>query len=130
MELSRATQLALRTLVDLAVNGPGQTAVIAARRGIPRAQAGKIVQQLVRGGIVRTSRGAGGGVRLAGAPERMTLRHVIEAIEGPVVVARCLAWDDCPCKQPCPVRTTLGRIQHAVEGLFDEVTIADLAKHS
>ena len=129
MELSRATQLALRTLVDLVVNGPSQTAVIAARRGIPPAQAGKIVQQLARGGIVRTSRGAGGGVRLAQAPDQTTLRQVIEAIEGPVLVARCLAWNDCPCTQPCPVRLTLGRIQHAFEGLLDDVTIADLAKH-
>jgi Rrf2 family protein len=128
MELTRATQFALRTLLDLAQNGPGQTAVIAARRGIPPAQAGKIVQQLARGGIVHTSRGARGGVRLARAPERMTLRQVIEAIEGPVVVSRCLAWNDCPCRQPCPVRVTLGRIQHAFENLLDDVTIADLAK--
>lgn len=130
MELTRATQFALRTLLDLAVNGPGQTAAIAARRGIPPAQAGKIVQQLARGGIVHTSRGAGGGVRLARAPERMTVRQVIEAIEGPIIVARCLAWNDCPCRQPCPVRLTLGRIQHAFEGLLDDVTIADLARHS
>ena len=130
MELTRATQFALRTLLDLAVNGPGRTAVIAARRGIPPAQAGKIVQQLARGGIVRTSRGAGGGVQLSRAPERMTLRQVIEAIEGPIVVARCLAWNDCPCKQPCSVRLTLGRIQHTFERLLDDVTIADLARHS
>jgi Rrf2 family protein len=128
MELTRATQFALRALLDLAQNGPGQTAVIAARRGIPPAQAGKIVQQLARSGIVHTSRGAHGGVRLARAPERMTLRQVIEAVEGPVVVARCLAWNDCPCRQPCPVRVALGRVQHAFEDLLDDVTIADLAR--
>ncbi len=127
MELTRGTQFALRTVLDLAVGGSSRTAAIALRRGIPPAQAGKIIQSLVRGGVVQTSRGAHGGVRLARAPERVTLRQVIEAIEGPIVVSRCLAWNDCPCEQPCPVRITLSRIQHSVESLLDGVTIADLA---
>lgn len=127
MELSRAAQFALRTVLDLAVSGPSRTADVAARRGIPPAQAGKIIQQLVRGGIVRSERGPRGGVRLAHAPERVTLRQVIEAIEGPTTVARCLAFDDCPCVQPCPIRVTLARIQHDLRAQLDRITVADLA---
>ncbi|HET8679248.1 MAG TPA: Rrf2 family transcriptional regulator, partial [bacterium] len=119
MNLSRAAQFALRAVLDLAVEGPARTAEIARRRGIPLPQAGKIVQELARGGIVRTSRGARGGVRLARTPERLTLRAVIEAIEGPTAIARCLVWDDCPCDQPCPVRIALERIQRAVESQLD-----------
>jgi len=126
MELSRAAQFALRTVLDLAVGGPTRTADVAARRGIPPAQAGKVVQALARGGIVRTARGARGGIRLARAAETVTLRQVIEAIEGPVAVARCLVWNDCPCDQPCVVRETLNRIQRKVEDLLDSVTVADL----
>jgi Rrf2 family protein len=127
VELSRAAQFAIRTVLDLAANGPGQTAQIAARRGIPPAQAGKIVQQLVRGGVVRTTRGAGGGVRLARPPESITLRQVIDAIEGPLTIARCVAYEDCPCLQPCPVRGALMRIQQVVERELDSVTLADLS---
>lgn len=127
MNLSRSAQLALRAVLDLAAGGPAHTADIARRRGIPLAQAGKIFQELARSGIVRTSRGARGGVWLARAPERVTLRAVIEAIEGPTVIARCLVWDDCPCDQPCPVRVALDRIQRAVEDHLDGVTVADLA---
>ncbi|MGH2404712.1 MAG: RrF2 family transcriptional regulator [bacterium] len=127
MMLSLAAQLAVRAVLDLAVTGPGHTSEIARRREIPPAQAGKIIQQLVRGGIVQTSRGARGGVRLARAPQRVTLRHVIEAIEGPTAIARCQIWDDCPCAQPCPVRVTLNSIQQNVENLFASVTLADLA---
>jgi len=127
MELSRATQFALRTLLDLAVSGPARTVEIASRRGIPPAQAGKIVQQLARSGLVRTARGARGGVWLAMTPEAVTLRAVIEAMEGPLVVARCLVWADCPCEQPCPVRAALTSIQREVEQVLDAVTIADLA---
>lgn len=127
MELSRSTQFALRAVLDLATEGPGTTSEIAARRGIPPAQAGKIVQQLVRGGIVRTARGARGGVWLARPADRITLRDVVEAIEGPLSISRCLIWNDCPCDQPCPVRSALGRIQHDVDRLLQSVTLEDLA---
>jgi len=60
-------------------------------------------------------------------PEAVTLRAVIEAMEGPLVVARCLVWADCPCEQPCPVRAALTSIQREVEQVLDAVTIADLA---
>ncbi|MDR7418616.1 MAG: Rrf2 family transcriptional regulator [Armatimonadota bacterium] len=127
MELSRSAQFAIRTVLDLAVGGPTHTADIAARRGIPPAQAGKIVQQLVRGNIVRSMRGANGGIRLAQAPERITLKDIIGAIEGPMAVSRCIVYDDCPCAQPCAVRAALNRIQRELERLLDGVTVADLA---
>ena len=127
MELSRAAQFAIRAVLDLTTHGPAHTADIASRRGIPPAQAGKIVQQLARGGIVRTTRGAGGGVRLARAAERITLRQIIDAIEGPLTISRCIAYNDCPCVQPCPVRAALGKIQHDVERQLDSVTVADLS---
>lgn len=126
MQLSRAAQFALRAVLDLAVSGPTSTAAVAARRGIPPAQAGKIVQQLVRGGVVRTTRGPRGGVRLARPADKVTLRQVIDAIEGPLAVSRCIVYDDCPCAQPCPVRTALTRIQRELEGMLDSVTVADL----
>jgi Rrf2 family protein len=126
MELTNATQFALRTVLDLAVGGPSHVAEIAARRGIPPAQAGKIVQRLVRRGLVRTTRGARGGVRLGRGPEAITLRQVVEAIEGPIVVGRCAVWDDCPCVQPCPVRTALARVQQSVEKILDGVRLSEL----
>jgi Rrf2 family protein len=127
MELSRAAQFAIRTVLDLAQGGPTRTASIAARRGIPPAQAGKIIQQLVRGNIVRTTRGANGGVRLARPADRVTLKDVIGAIEGPLAVSRCIVYDDCVCVQPCPVRAALSQIQRELERLLDGMTVADLA---
>jgi DNA-binding IscR family transcriptional regulator len=91
------------------------------------AKAGKIVQSLVRSGIVFSSRGARGGIRLGKPAEAITLRDVVEAVEGPIVVTRCLKWDDCPCEQPCPVRATLTRVQHAFEETLSAVRLSDLA---
>jgi Rrf2 family protein len=130
MELSRAAQFAIRTVVDLAAASPSHTADIARRRGIPRAQGAKIVRALARAGLVRTTRGAGGGVRLARPAERITLREVVDAIEGPLAVSRCAVYDDCPCVQPCPVRAALARIQQELERSLASVTVADLAAGS
>lgn len=126
MELSRAAQFAIRTVVDLATAGRAHTADVARRRGIPVAQGAKIVRRLARAGLVRTTRGADGGVRLARPPASITLREVIDAIEGPLAISRCVVYDDCPCAQPCPVRTALARVQHELERSLDSVTVADL----
>jgi Rrf2 family protein len=130
MELSRGAQFAIRTVADLAAVGPAHTADIARRRGIPPAQGAKIVRALARAGLVRTTRGAGGGVRLARPAERITLREVIDAIEGPLAISRCAIYDDCPCAQPCPVRAALARVQQELERALASVTVADLAAGS
>jgi Rrf2 family transcriptional regulator, iron-sulfur cluster assembly transcription factor len=128
MELSRATQCALRTVLDLAIGGPSRVADVAERRGIPLAAAGKIVQALTRSGIVLSSRGAHGGIRLGRPADKVTLRDVVEAIEGPIVVARCLKWNDCPCDQPCPVRAALTKVQRTVDETLDAVRVSDLVR--
>jgi Rrf2 family iron-sulfur cluster assembly transcriptional regulator len=127
MELTRSAQFAIRTVVDLATAGHVHTAEVARRRGIPPAQAAKIVQRLARAGIVRTTRGAGGGVRLARPAARVTLREVIDAIEGPLAVSRCVVYDECPCAQPCPVRVALARVQQELERSLSGITVAELA---
>ncbi|MDQ7858379.1 MAG: Rrf2 family transcriptional regulator [Armatimonadota bacterium] len=130
MELSRSAQFAIRTVVDLASAGHVHTADVARRRGIPPAQGAKIIRRLARAGLVRTTRGAGGGVRLARPAEAITLREVIDAIEGPLAISRCAVYDDCPCVQPCPVRAALARVQHELERLLAGITVADLAAGS
>jgi Rrf2 family protein len=126
VELTRSAQFAIRTVVDVAAAGHVHTAEVARRRGIPPAQAAKIVRQLARAGIVRTTRGAGGGVRLARPAERVTLREVIDAIEGPLAVSRCVVYGECPCVQPCPVRVALARVQLELERSLASITVADL----
>jgi Rrf2 family protein len=57
---------------------------------IPRAFLSKVISKLVVARLVVTSRGMGGGVSLARLPEEITLLQVIEAMEGPVLLHRCL----------------------------------------
>jgi Rrf2 family protein len=127
MRLSRNAHYAIRTVIDLALRERGRSGEVARRQGIPQAYMARIVHGLSTAGIVRTFRGTHGGIQLAKPPASITLRDVVQATEGPLALNLCVVWDDCRCAQPCPVRTTLARLQSVVERELDSVTVEQLA---
>lgn len=87
MRFSLQVQYAICGVFDLAYNGHGepvQIRVISERQGIPTRYLEQIFGRLRRGGIVASKRGPGGGYTLARTAGRITLREVIEAVEGPL----------------------------------------------
>ncbi len=104
MRLSRHAHYAIRAMLDLAQHPSTRSADIARRQRIPGTYIARVVYGLSRAGILRTYRGPNGGVRLVKPPSAVTLREVIAATEGPLAINLCVAWGDCPCSQPCPVR--------------------------
>ena len=93
MELSRQADYAIRAIMDLAEIPEGelsQTREIARRQEIPEKYLPTIIRTLARAGLIRTLRGSHGGVSLARPAARITLRDVVEAIDGPVLLNRCL----------------------------------------
>lgn len=89
MEISRQTDYAIRTIEYLARIPSGklvQTREIAIRQEIPEKYLPTIVRTLARSGILKTMRGNNGGVSLSRPPQEITLRHVVEAIDGPLVL--------------------------------------------
>jgi Rrf2 family iron-sulfur cluster assembly transcriptional regulator len=85
MRLSLQVQYAICGIFDLAYNGGGepvQIRVISERQAIPGRYLEQIFQRLRRAGIVTSKRGPGGGYTLARAPSEITLRGVVEAVEG------------------------------------------------
>jgi Rrf2 family protein len=127
MRLSRNAHYAIRTVIDLALRERGRSAEVARRQGIPQAYMARVVHGLGTAGIIRTFRGTHGGIQLAKPAASITLRDVVEATEGPVALNLCVVWDDCPCAQPCPVRSTLAGLQSTVERELDAVTVEYLA---
>lgn len=131
MRLTREADYAVRIIVDLAA-APG---VLVPRRAIQRSQEvpaahlAKIVQLLRRAGLVKTWRGAQGGVTLALPPEKITLRRVVEAVEGPLALNLCLvAPGTCSRDSFCPVHPVWRRIQAILVRELDAVTAASLAR--
>ena len=63
---------------------------IAEGTNVPQRFCLKILRNLVAAGIVKSYKGSHGGYELAAPPEQITLRQVIEAVEGPYQLSRCV----------------------------------------
>ena len=131
MQLTRQADYAIRALLHLSSEEFGsvvQTKEIASSEGIPEKYLPTIMRTLARSGLVRTLRGNQGGVLLARLPEEINLREVIEAIEEPIVLNRCLREQgECTREEFCPVHPVWDMIQQNLIEQLETTTFADLA---
>jgi Rrf2 family transcriptional regulator, iron-sulfur cluster assembly transcription factor len=130
MHLTREGDYAIRVLVDLAGRAPGEvvrTEDLTVTTGVPRAYLAKIVQALARAHLVLTRQGPGGGVSLGDDPARISLRRMVEAIEGPIHLNRCLLRaGECPRDGFCAVHPVWARIQAVLIRELEAVRLEDL----
>jgi len=116
MRFTRGADYGTRGMIYLA--GMPQESVILA----------KIFQELAKEGIVHSHRGAHGGFSLARPASLITLRQIIEAIEGPIALNRCLsASEGCENSATCPVHPVFARAQGQLVSVLDQTTLHDLA---
>ncbi|MHB8793663.1 MAG: RrF2 family transcriptional regulator [Thermoleophilia bacterium] len=130
MQLTRQADYAIRALLHLSAAEPGnvvQTKEIASSEGIPEKYLPTIMRTLARAGLVRTLRGNQGGVLLARGPEDINLLEVIEAIEEPIMLNRCLREEgECNRESFCPVHPVWDRIQQTLIDRLESTSFADL----
>ncbi len=136
MKLTRATNYAVRALVEIARSGSvGRADLRTLARGMkaPEAFLGKVLQRLKRSGLLEGARGAHGGYSLARAPDDITVRDVVEAMEGRTSLAACLAREDrpgakpCPRKRSCRARRLWSRLEGRLNEALESETIGRLA---
>lgn len=130
MQLTRQGEYAIRAVLELARLPYGEvvsTKEVADRQGVPEAFLAKIMQILSRSDIVFTVRGPQGGVRLARSADEISLRQVVEAVEGPIYLNSCLA-NGAPCHQSpqCRVHQVWMRAQKAMLNELEGVSLAQL----
>ncbi|SDA10279.1 transcriptional regulator, BadM/Rrf2 family [Ruminococcus sp. YE71] len=93
----------------------------------------KILRKLVASDLVRSYKGSQGGYQLNKEPEEITLRMVIEAIEGTYYFSRCLS-PDCDCGRGadgiCCYQRAFGEITKSVREQLDSYNFAELIAHS
>src|SRR4051794_7418445 len=93
MELTRKGEYAIRGIIFLAQQPEGKVAFvseIAEATEVPQSFLAKIFQSFAKLGLVNSYRGTGGGFIIGRRPELITLREVVEAVEGPIMPNRCL----------------------------------------
>lgn len=132
MELTRKGEYAIRGIVYLAQQPPGQVSLvseIAAAVDVPPSFLAKIFQSFSKLGLVNSFRGSGGGFVLARPASEITLREVVEAVEGPIVPNRCLLGpENCSRDGVCIAHRVWKRVQTSVVGILQDVTLEELAQ--
>ena len=136
LKINRQTDYAVRVVLALAKRGEGvrlSTAQIQQEMLIPPALMVRIVAVLAREDLVKTFPGRDGGLSLPRPASQISLRDVVEALEGPILLSECLqarGEDDCPFRTNCPVRTKWGRVQVAMMREMAAITFEDLAQEA
>lgn len=129
MQLTRQGDYAARAVIYLAKHQLANIKEVATEQQVPQEYLAKIVQKLVAAGIISSQRGKGGGISLAKPPENISLLEVIEAVEGPVVLNRCLIRpNECPRDAFCSIHGELAKIQHSLRKQLGALDFAKLAK--
>jgi FeS assembly SUF system regulator len=131
MRLSSMADYAVVVMVAAARHCGGaqvNASQLAEEAGLPAPTVQKLVSRLVAAGLLRSSRGSGGGLRLARPAAAVSLADIIEAVEGPIALTPCVeaGKHDCALEQGCAVRPHWPVVNDAVRGALAEVSLSRL----
>lgn len=132
MRLTQWTDYTLRVLMYCAASKdrsePVTITEIAESHGISRSHLTKIVQQLAARGWLETTRGRGGGMRLAPSTQNLCLGTVVRATETDFSVVECFepSLNQCRMDQNCRLKGVLNQATQSFLAVLDGVTLADL----
>lgn len=128
MQLSLHTDYALRLLMALAATDAQMTIdEVAERYSISRNHLAKIVQDLQAAGLVETTRGRGGGMRLSPPPEEVNIGAVVRRFENMEGFVACMGGKaDCTIDGMCKLKPVLEGALDAFLAHLDRFTLADL----
>jgi Rrf2 family protein len=89
----------------------------------------KLLKTLAADGIILSHRGATGGYALTRPPEAITVTQIISSLEGPIALTACVegSGDYCGVEPLCPMRGNWEKVNGAIRGALDKLTLADMA---
>ncbi len=131
MVITRATEYAIRTVIFLAKQPPGEIVLkkdICRTQEVTPAFLTKILQPLIKAGIVSSQRGVGGGFLLSRDPREITMLDLLEAEEGPLKLNHCLI-DEGSCLRDayCAAHQVWTEAQAEMVRVLKKHSIAELA---
>lgn len=132
MRLTTFTDYCLRVLTYVGTKDESAvtTNEIARHYDISRNHVMKAVFRLSQCGYLATTRGKGGGMRLAMAPDKINVGALIREMEDNSVLVECFQQHDCNCRiaPACVLRTALYQALNAFLAVLDGYTLADLLR--
>jgi Rrf2 family protein len=133
-KISRKTEYAIRGMIYLAKQPRDQFVMI---KEITKATKTspvflvKIFQALSNANLVVSSRGSFGGFKLSRKPEHITLRDILEATEGPLIMNLCVLDNrSCGFSNTCSAHSAWKRLRDSMNGMLEDVTLKEIASDS
>jgi Rrf2 family transcriptional regulator, nitric oxide-sensitive transcriptional repressor len=126
--LSQTVEYALRAAIFLAHRGdqPATTGEVAKHTKVPAAYLSKILQGMVKAGVVKSQRGVGGGVSLVKTPEELTILEVVNAVEPVQRIKTCPLGLRSHGIRLCPLHARIDAALAMVESAFRNTTLAEV----
>lgn len=131
MKISTKGRYALRLMLDLADHNTGIPVSLkdtAQRQEISEKYLEQIISLLNKAGFVRSVRGAQGGYLLTRKPEEYTAGEILRLTEGDLAPVGCVGEkpEECGRRKECVTAIIWEKILEAVNGVVDQVTLADM----
>lgn len=127
MKITQEADYALRVILHLSKLGYGEKVearIISEEEQLPLRFLLKLLRKLTKAGIVTSFRGVKGGYALNKQPKDINLKDVIEAIDGPICINRCI-YDPAYCNAGkngnCQIHKTLCKIQKKLANELEAV---------
>jgi FeS assembly SUF system regulator len=135
MRLSSMADYAVVTMSAAARHCGGarvSAAQLALETSLPVPTVQKLVSRLTAAGLLRSVRGAHGGLQLARPAAAISLADIVEAVEGPIALTSCVesARHDCGLEDCCTVRPHWPLVNEALRGALAQVPLTQLAQRS
>ena len=132
MIYSKTCEHAIRALVYVATRPVGELCPveeIVKAEGTPGPFTSKLLGDLVRAGVLTSSRGRGGGYAMARDPEEVTLLEIVSVVDGPDVVDRCaVGLDPCDEYARCPLHDRFQPLRESIRVYLESTTLAEMAE--
>lgn len=130
LKLTRAADYAIRSMLYISSLPEDRVVLrseVAETQKIPPSFMAKILGSLAKAGLLRSSRGVNGGFVLAHPPADINLLDVVEAVEGPLSLTRCVP-DPLGCEHSdnCPACAVWAQVQNQIAAVLRDATLEDL----
>jgi Rrf2 family transcriptional regulator, iron-sulfur cluster assembly transcription factor len=129
MRLTTKGRYAVTAMLDLALHqdqGPITLADISVRQGVSVSYLEQLFAKLRRCKLVESVRGPGGGYRLAGAADTISVAQIVEAVNDSMDATRCLGKGDCHQGQVCLTHHLWTDLSSRLRQFLNEITLAEL----
>jgi Rrf2 family protein len=119
--------MAMKHLAEHADQGAFSAKDVAEAYGIPAEVLAKIMQRLVKAGMLHSLHGTYGGYTLARSPHEISAYEVIRAIDGPLFITSCITVrGECGQSERCTVREPLRKVNESIEEVLRRIKIAEM----